>query len=182
MENRIRGNDFPQIPWKTKFHNNVDELVVLLMEITLSMNFVENLKFHRLCGNFLSGRILSSITRWIHSKIEIHFLYILYIYFYFVETSLPVEFGFPSVDEFIPKLKYNCGIWFSISTWIHSKTQIQLLHFLSFYTLFENCSKCRILAFSTNFCPIKTDQSGNTVWPQASGFQKLAKMNHFWHF
>ena len=39
-----------------------------------------------------------------------------------------------------------------------------------------------ILAFSTNFCPIKTDLSGNTVWPQASGFQKLAKMANFWHF
>ena len=24
-----------------------------------------------------------------------------------------------------------------------------------------------ILAFSTNFCPIKADLSGNTVWPQA---------------
>ena len=39
-----------------------------------------------------------------------------------------------------------------------------------------------ILVFSTNICPIKTDQSGNTVWPQASGFQKLAKMDHLWHF
>ena len=39
-----------------------------------------------------------------------------------------------------------------------------------------------ILAFFTNFCPIKTDLSGNTVWPQASGFQKLAKMDNFWHF
>ena len=39
-----------------------------------------------------------------------------------------------------------------------------------------------ILAFSTNLWPIKTDMSGNTVWPQASGFQKLAKMDHFWHF
>ena len=39
-----------------------------------------------------------------------------------------------------------------------------------------------ILAFSTNFCPIKSDLSGNTVWPQASDFQKLAKMDHFWHF
>ena len=39
-----------------------------------------------------------------------------------------------------------------------------------------------ILAFCTIFCPIKTDLSGNTVWPQASGFQKLAKMEHFWHF
>ena len=32
-----------------------------------------------------------------------------------------------------------------------------------------------ILAFSPNFCPIKTDLSGNTVWPQASGFQKPSK-------
>ena len=39
-----------------------------------------------------------------------------------------------------------------------------------------------MLAFSANFCPIKTDLSGNTVWPQASGFQKLNKMDHFWHF
>ena len=31
-----------------------------------------------------------------------------------------------------------------------------------------------ILAFSTNFCPIEIDLSGNTVWPQASGSQKLA--------
>ena len=39
-----------------------------------------------------------------------------------------------------------------------------------------------ILAFFANFCPLKTDLSGNTVWPQASGFQKLAKIDHFWHF
>ena len=38
------------------------------------------------------------------------------------------------------------------------------------------------IAFFTNFCPIKTDLSGNTVWPQASGFQKLAKTDHLWHF
>ena len=51
-------------------------------------------------------------------------------------------------------------------------------------TLFENYSKCRIwiLAFFINFCPIKNDLSGNTVWPKASGFQKIAKMDHFWHF
>ena len=39
-----------------------------------------------------------------------------------------------------------------------------------------------ISAFSTNFWPIKTDLSGNSVWPQASNFQKLAKLDHFWHF
>ena len=36
-----------------------------------------------------------------------------------------------------------------------------------------------ILAFSSNFCPFKTDLSGNTVWPQTSGFQKLAKLTIF---
>ena len=36
-----------------------------------------------------------------------------------------------------------------------------------------------VLAFSTNFCPTKTDLSGNTVWPQATGFQKLAKLTIF---
>ena len=36
-----------------------------------------------------------------------------------------------------------------------------------------------ILAFFTNFCPNKTDLSGNTVWPQASDFQKLANMDRF---
>ena len=35
------------------------------------------------------------------------------------------------------------------------------------------------LAFLIKFCPNKTDLFGNTVWPQASGFQKLAKMDHF---
>ena len=39
-----------------------------------------------------------------------------------------------------------------------------------------------ILAFSTNFCTIDIDLSGNTIWPPASGFQKLAKIGHFGHF
>ena len=30
------------------------------------------------------------------------------------------------------------------------------------------------LAFFANFCPIKIDLSGNTVWPQASRFKKLS--------
>ena len=38
-----------------------------------------------------------------------------------------------------------------------------------------------ILAFSTNFCPFKINMSGNTAWPQASGLQKLAKLDHFWN-
>ena len=38
------------------------------------------------------------------------------------------------------------------------------------------------MAFSTNFCPIKSDMSGNTVWPQALGFQNFTKNYHFWYF
>ena len=65
--------------------------------------------------------------------------------------------------------------------------KVSLLNKFIFIWLFKNYSKCHIwifgiLGFSTNFCPIKTVLSGNTVWPQASGFQKLAKMDHFWHF
>ena len=40
----------------------------------------------------------------------------------------------------------------------------------------------RILASSANICPIKIDLSGNTVWSQPSFFQKLTKIDHFWHF
>ena len=36
-----------------------------------------------------------------------------------------------------------------------------------------------ILALSTNFCRTKIEMSGNTVWPQASGFQKLANLAIF---
>ena len=39
-----------------------------------------------------------------------------------------------------------------------------------------------ILGFSTNFCPIKTDLSGNTVWPQASVFPKNSPNWPFWAF
>ena len=51
-------------------------------------------------------------------------------------------------------------------------------------TVFENHSKCliSILAFSTNFCPFKSDLSGNTVWPQTSGFQKTRQNWPLWHF
>ena len=38
------------------------------------------------------------------------------------------------------------------------------------------------MAFFNNFCPIKSDLSGNTVWQQASVFQNLAKIDHFGTF
>ena len=35
------------------------------------------------------------------------------------------------------------------------------------------------MVFSTNFCPIEIDLSGNAVWPQDSVFQKLAELTIF---
>ena len=43
-------------------------------------------------------------------------------------------------------------------------------------------SHLNFLAFSIYFCPINSDQSGNTVWPQTWGFHKLAKIDNFWYF
>ena len=40
----------------------------------------------------------------------------------------------------------------------------------------------QFLAFPTNFCPINSDLSGNTVWPSPIGFKELAKMVHIWQF
>ena len=56
----------------------------------------------------------------------------------------------------LPKSSYNYGI--------HNEDEITQYSHLSFSTV----------ALSTSFFPIKSDLSGNTVWPQASGFQKLA--------
>ena len=51
-------------------------------------------------------------------------------------------------------------------------------------TLFENYQNmshlnCQFWHFPTTFVIIKVDLSGNTVWPQAWGFRKLAKLTNF---
>ena len=66
---------------------------------------------------------------------------------------------------------YNLGAKIELKfcqTWILGQNLSQV----TFGTLFENHPKglIRILAFSTNFCPIKFDLSGSTVWQQASDF------------
>ena len=53
------------------------------------------------------------------------------------------------------------------------------MHISQWKTLKSLTGTFGILAFFTNFCPIKTDLSGNTVWPQTSVFQKLVKMSIF---
>ena len=55
---------------------------------------------------------------------------------------------------------WNLFQWKSISKYLHSVWKLlKMSHLLIF-----------------QFCPIRIDPSGNTVWPQASGFQKLAPL------
>ena len=70
------------------------------------------------------------------------------------------------------KIDANNSNTFSIFCNIHIVWKLLKMSHLNFWNL----------AFSTNFCPTKTDLSGNTFWPQALVFQKLAKMDHFWYF
>ena len=80
----------------------------------------------------------------------------------------------------VEKIVKNCGL--SSSVW----NVFEWVFMYSFrrHSVWKSpkMSHFWILAFSTNFWPIKTDLSGNTVWPQASGFQKLAKMDTFLAF
>ena len=43
--------------------------------------------------------------------------------------------------------------------------EMSISEYTAEFTMFENSSKMSRLAFSTNFCPIKTDLSSNTIWP-----------------
>ena len=88
----------------------------------------------------------------------------------FVDTFL-IELGALGFKETLWLVALRMRLFKSFSTSAHC---LKITQNVAFEFL--------ILAFSTNFCPIKTDLSGNTVWPQASGFQKLAKMDHFWPF
>ena len=79
--------------------------------------------------------------------------------------------AFASLQDCLPWCAPNAGAAFYAQVFkcqVLSRSSVMI-------TVFENNSKCRILnfwilAFSINFCPIKIDLSGNTVWPQASGF------------
>ena len=66
-------------------------------------------------------------------------------------------------------------------TALHAEIRIQ--HQLRF-TLFENYSNVafEFWHFPPILGPIKTDMSGNTVWPQALDFHKLAKNGQFLAF
>ena len=74
-----------------------------------------------------------------------------------------------------PKVVDKGGIFFSSTTAVHLIVPTRSSSITAFLvspdfmigkklesTWFENYTKCRILAFSTDFCPIKIDLSGKT--------------------
>ena len=77
-----------------------------------------------------------------------------------------------------PQISVNLGDFLFFRMIWPAKINYQFAHCFLKYSKMSHLNLW-ILAFSTNFCPIKTELSGNTVWPQATGFQKLAKMDNF---
>ena len=63
----------------------------------------------------------------------------------------------------------------------HKSSLISILHIV--WKITQNVA-FEFLNFGIlyQFLSYYTDLSGNTVWPQASDFQKLVKMDQFWHF
>ena len=66
----------------------------------------------------------------------------------------------------------------------HQKHKCHVQKMLTHLTTTAHCLKItQNVAFEfLNFGIFHQFLSGNTVWPQVSGFQNLAQMDHFWHF
>ena len=97
------------------------------------------------------------------------------------ELSMKAAWGMTIARNQANNIKHLHSPYFSFE---RKQYRFLMYFFFTQLTLFENYSKSRIWIsefwrFHTNVCPIKTDLSGNTIWPKASGFQKLAKMDHF---
>ena len=69
----------------------------------------------------------------------------------------------------------------SIISFVYSERVLSFKNGKVILTSTRTSSSSGILGFSINFCPVKTNLSGNTIWPKASVFQKIYKMEHFWH-
>ena len=130
----------------------IDE-AIFSMQISLSLV--------RICNSLSLASIAGCF---IFFSVMLHFVHAKHVLFFCLQNK---PFQVPR-----KKVPWFSGTFSTIFDPFHSVWKSPKMSHLNF----------SILAFSTNFCPIKTDLSGNSVWPQALGFQKLAKMDHFWHF
>ena len=88
---------------------------------------------------------------------------------------------------FLSSFRQMLMTWHNIRIWLPESEDFMPFSFiLHFHIVWKLLWMSHLNFFSFGifyqFCPIKTDLSGNALWPQASGFQKLGKMDHFWHF
>ena len=77
---------------------------------------------------------------------------------------IPTEFHFRHQYRFLPQT--SSGLELDLDTKTHSAQCLKNTQNVAF-EIFQ------FLAFSNNFCPIKSDLSGNTICPQASGFPNM---------
>ena len=82
--------------------------------------------------------------------------------------------------DFLLITKWTRSLWF-LGTKIVTFSTMKIFNHC---TVFENHPKCRtwncqFWHYSPFFGLLKIDISGNTVWPQALGFLKLAKIDNF---
>ena len=82
---------------------------------------------------------------------------------------------------FVPKSTWNIIRVVSLKYFLRNiKIQIKFDHF---HIVWKSLKMSHLnFGIFHQFLSIITDLSGNTVWPQASGFQKVAKIDQFWHF
>ena len=90
--------------------------------------------------------------------------------------NFPVQNQYYGVLFLAGKFKWDIFRWSGFNRCLQSKRDQK---YIVWKLLKMSHLNFWILTFSTNFCPIRTDLSGNTVWPQASGFLKTRQIGQF---
>ena len=116
-----------------------------------------------------AGRNSTNCWYWIHGTTTIKPLE-----FY---SKLPFEWLGPFTPQLMKLIKFESPEATGSPMGTNVISKLLLLWFSVHGTVFVNHWKCRNWV-----CFIKNDLSGNTVWPQTSGFQKLDKIDYFWLF
>ena len=85
------------------------------------------------------------------------------------KVNMSQKHDFETNEENIESIDFRIRLFDSLKRLLHNvwKCHIWIINFGIFH---------QFLSYL-----IETDLSGNPVWPQAWSFQKLAKIEHFWH-